>query len=134
MLDGTDAELEASWPDMYFKDVVQQTMIDTGVVKKNSDTTHNPNRRLMSEQDSLGAFMCEMVRLWLRARAFHAAEPLAEWVAELAAKAATIQDASRNALQASWRFLFSPSAAGVSKRHRTVSLLILSKDFHHLIC
>ena len=47
LLDGTDVELGASWPDAYYKEVVQMVLVDVGVVKKTSGKTHNPNRRLM---------------------------------------------------------------------------------------
>ena len=84
---------------VYFKDVVDQVMIASGVVKQSSGKSHNPNRRLMVEQNALGQYMEKMTNLWLKARAFHDVEPLAEWTEELANRALLIQNAARNTLQ-----------------------------------
>ena len=54
VLEGSEAEVDSSWPGVYFKDVVDQVMIASDVVKQSSGKSHNPNRRLMVEQNALG--------------------------------------------------------------------------------
>ena len=56
-MEGSDAEVSATWPDVYFKDVMEMTLINAGVVRKNSGKTHNPNRCLMVDQNTLGQYM-----------------------------------------------------------------------------
>ena len=98
---GTCMELDADWPNCTFKQIIESVMIDAGVVHKDSGKKANPYKRLASEQQHLGDYMTQMVKLWLRIRAYISVEDLLAETKVLADTAQVVVTAAESALQQS---------------------------------
>ena len=95
LLDGTEFELSASWPDMQFKDMLQCITVTADVLNKESS---GPVRRLLQDQIAIGHYAKEMTGIWLRLRAVFSLTTLKQMTHTLGQRAQTIQQAARRLL------------------------------------
>ena len=100
LFDGTDMELEAEWPGCHFKQVVESTVVEAGVVHDDSGKKTNPYKRLAIEQQRLGDYMTQMVKLWLRVRAYVSLGDLLTQTKILSDIARVVEAAMRSSVQA----------------------------------
>ena len=95
LLDGTDFELSASWPDLHFKDMLLSITVTAGVLHKEAS---NPVRRLLRDQVAIGRYAHEMTGIWLRLRAVYPLATLKQMTHTLGQRGQTIQQAARRLL------------------------------------
>ena len=98
IFDGTAMELEAEWPGCHFKQVVESTLVDVGVVF--TDSGKKTYKRLAVEQQRLGDYMKRIVKLWLRVRTFMSLEDLLEQTKLLGESARNVERGMMSILQA----------------------------------
>ena len=99
LFEGTAMELAAEWPGCHFKQVVESTVVEAGVVHPDSGKKTNPYKRLAIEQQRLGDYMSQMVKLWLRVRVYVELPDLLERTKILGKDAKLVESAMRSSLQ-----------------------------------
>ena len=75
-------------------------MKDSGVLFPDAGRTRNPYNRTEKSQREICAYLCEAVRLWVRARATASASAFATWFSELCTVAKLVASAAKWSLQA----------------------------------
>ena len=119
-LDGTEAELSASWPDASFKDVLENITVKAGVLAKEST---KPVCRVYREQEHIGMYVKTMIYHWLRLRAVYTLTQLKQVTHTLGQRGQTVQRETRSIIK---EYL---SEAAVSMDTLSVADMMMAGDF-----